>query len=272
MKELEDIEIQLLLEGIYLYYGFDFRNYAMASLRRRIWNMVRAERLTTISGLLERLLHEPECMERFLLGLTVNVTAMFRDPDFYLAFRAKAVPLLKTYPFIRIWHAGCSTGEEVYSMAILLYEEGLYSRCRIYATDMNELVLRQAKAGVFPLGLMQKYTQLYLNSGGTHSFSEYYTAAYDNAILRSFLREKIVFSVHNLVTDASFNEFNVIICRNVLIYFNQELQDQVHKLIYGSLTLFGILGLGRGESLFKTPCEQHYETLNEREKLYRRIA
>lgn len=272
MKELEDIEIQLLLEGIYRYYGFDFRNYAMASLKRRIWNMVRAEKLTSISGLLERVLHEPECMERFLLGLTVNVTAMFRDPGFYLAFRAKAIPLLRTYPFIRIWHAGCSTGEEVYSMAILLHEEGLYSRCRIYATDMNEMVLRQARAGVFPLGVMQKYTQLYLKAGGTHSFSEYYTAAYDSAILRSSLKEKIVFSVHNLVTDASFNEFNVIVCRNVLIYFNQHLQDQVHKLLYDSLTVFGILGLGRGETLFKTPCEPYYETLNEQEKLYRRVA
>ncbi|HEY9761083.1 MAG TPA: protein-glutamate O-methyltransferase CheR [Trichocoleus sp.] len=272
MKELEDIEIQLLLEGIYRYYGFDFRNYAMASLRRRIWNMVRAEKLTSISGLLERVLHDPDCMERFLLGLTVNVTAMFRDPDFYLTFRDKAVPLLKTYPFIRIWHAGCSTGEEVYSMAILLHEEGLYSRCRIYATDMNESVLRQARAGVFPLGVMQKYTQLYRKAGGLQSFSEYYTAAYDSAIIRSFLKERIVFSVHNLVTDASFNEFNVIVCRNVLIYFDQYLQDQVHKLLYDSLNIFGILGLGRGETLFKTPCEQYYETLNQQEKLYRRIA
>lgn len=271
-KDLEDLEIELLLEGIYRYYGFDFRNYAMASLRRRIWNAVRAEQLSSIAGLLERVLHDPDCMERFLLGLTVNVTAMFRDPAFYLAFRAKAVPLLKTYPFIRIWHAGCSTGEEVYSMAILLHEEGLYHRCRIYATDMNELVLRQAKAGVFPLGVMQKYTQLYLKAGGKRAFSEYYSAAYGNAILRSSLKEKIVFSVHNLVTDASFNEFNVIFCRNVLIYFNQQLQDQVHKLLYSSLRPFGILGLGRGEVLFKTPYEAHYETLDPLEKLYRRIT
>jgi chemotaxis protein methyltransferase CheR len=272
MQDLEDIEIQLLLEGIYRYYGFDFRNYAMASLKRRIWNVVRSEQLQSISGLQERLLHQPECMERFLLGLTVNVTAMFRDPEFYLAFRAKALPLLKTYPFIRIWHAGCSTGEEVYSMAILLHEEGLYSRCRIYATDMNEQVLRQAKAGVFPLEVMQKYTQLYLKAGGSRSFSEYYTVAYDSVIFRSFLKEKIVFSVHNLVTDASFNEFNVILCRNVLIYFNQQLQNQVHKLLYESLSSFGILGLGRGETLFNTPCESGYETLDGTEKLYRRVA
>ncbi|HEY9735309.1 MAG TPA: protein-glutamate O-methyltransferase CheR [Trichocoleus sp.] len=271
-KDLEDLEIELLLEGIYRHYGFDFRNYAMASLKRRIWNTVQAEKLTSISGLQERVLHDPACMERFLLGLTVNVTAMFRDPEFYLTFRSKAVPLLKTYPFIRIWHAGCSTGEEVYSMAILLQEEGLYQRCRIYATDMNELVLQQAKAGVFPLGVMQKYTQLYLKAGGKRAFSEYYTAAYDSAILRSFLKEKIVFSVHNLVTDASFNEFNVIICRNVLIYFNQPLQDQVHKLLYNSLSPFGILGLGRGEVLLSSPYEAYYEPLGNSEKLYRRIA
>ena len=154
-NELEDIEIQLLLEGVFRYYGFDFRNYAPASLKRRIWNIIRSEQLTSISGLQEKVLHDPACMERFLLGLSVNVTAMFRDPSFYLAFRSKVVPLLRTYPYIRIWHAGCSTGEEVYSMAILLLEEGLYHRCRIYATDMNETVLRKAKAGIFPVGLMQ---------------------------------------------------------------------------------------------------------------------
>ncbi len=271
-NELEDIEIQLLLEGVYRYYGFDFRNYAMASLKRRIWNAIRAEKLTSVSGLQEKVLHDPDCMERFLLGLSVNVTSMFRDSDFYIAFRNQAVPLLRTYPFIRIWHAGCSTGEEVYSMAILLHEEGLYHRCRIYATDMNEVVLRKAKAGIFPLNLMQEYTQLYLLSGGKQSFSQYYTAAYDSAILRSFLKENIVFSPHNLVTDASFNEFNVIMCRNVLIYFNQQLQEQVHKLLYESLRMFGILGLGKQETLFRTPHEHYYEALASQEKLYRRIA
>lgn len=271
-NELEDIEIQLLLEGVYRYYGFDFRNYAMASLKRRIWNTIRAEKLTSVSGLQDKVLHDPACMQRFLLGLSVNVTAMFRDPSFYLTFRNKAVPLLRTYPFIRIWHAGCSTGEEVYSMAILLFEEGLYHRCRIYATDMNEVVLRKAKAGIFSLDLMQEYTQLYLQAGGKKSFSEYYTAAYEGAIFRSFLKENIVFSPHNLVTDASFNEFNVILCRNVLIYFNQQLQKQVHKLLYESLSMFGLLGLGKQERLFGTPYEQHYEELETEEKLYRRVA
>ncbi|MDZ8052844.1 MAG: CheR family methyltransferase [Aulosira sp. ZfuVER01] len=270
--DLEDIEIQLLLEGIYRYYGLDFRNYALASLKRRIWNTVQSENLTTISGLQEKVLHDRECMERFLLNLSVHVTAMFRDSSFYLAFRNKVIPLLKTYPFIRIWHAGCSTGEEVYSMAILLQEEGLYHRSRLYATDMNEMVLRKARDGIFPLELMQQYTHNYLQSGGKTYFSEYYTAAYDGAIFRSSLRENIVFSPHNLVTDSSFNEFHVILCRNVLIYFDKSLQARVHNLLYESLIRFGILGLGRQESLRFTPYEKQYEVLDGREKLYRRVG
>ncbi len=271
-NELETLEIQLLLEGLFRYYGFDFRDYAIASLKRRIWNTIRAEQLTSVSALQDKVLHDPACLERFLLGLSVNVTAMFRDPSFYLAFRQKVVPLLRTYPFIRIWHAGCSTGEEVYSMAILMQEEGLYHRCRFYATDMNEMVLKQAKTGIYPLKLMQEYTQNYLYAGGKHSFSEYYTAAYDNAIFRSSLKENIIFSQHNLATDGSFNEFNVILCRNVLIYFNQSLQERVHQLLYESLSHFGVLGLGRQETIKFTPHEQYYEALEKREKLYRRIT
>lgn len=270
--ELEDIEIQLFLEALFRYYGFDFRDYALASLKRRIWNAVRAEQLTSVSGLQEKVLHDAACLERFLLGLSVNVTSMFRDPSFYLAFRQKVVPLLRTYPFIRIWHAGCSTGEEVYSMAILLEEEGLYHRCRIYATDMNELVLKQAKLGVYSMKAMQDYTQNYLQAGGKQSFSQYYTAAYEHAMFRSCLKENIIFSQHNLAIDGSFNEFNVILCRNVLIYFNQSLQERVHKLLYESMSRFGILGLGRQESLKFTPHEHQYEALDKREKLYRRIG
>jgi chemotaxis protein methyltransferase CheR len=270
--ELEEIEIQLLLEGIYRHYGFDFRNYAMASLKRRIWNTIRSEKLSSISGLQEKVLHHPDCMDRFLLGISVSVTSMFRDPGFYVAFRNKVVPLLRTYPFIRIWHAGCSTGEEVYSLAILLYEEGLYPRCRIYATDMNEAVLHTARSGIFPLHSMQDYTQAYLQIGGKRAFSEYYTAAYESAIFHTFLRENIVFSPHNLVTDASFNQFNVILCRNVLIYFNQYLQDRVHKLLYESLGTFGILGLGKQETLIRTPHELDYEAIDLQEKLYRKVA
>ena len=268
--DLEDIEIHLLLEGLFRYYGFDFRNYALTSLKRRIWNIIRSEQLTSISGLQEKIFHDPAYLQRFLLGLSVNVTAMFRDPSFYLAFRSQVVPLLRTYPFIRIWHAGCSTGEEVYSMAILLQEEGLYSRCQIYATDMNEMVLKKASTGVFPLRFMQDYTHNYIQAGGKRSFSEYYTAAYDCVIFRAYLKENVVFSQHNLVSEGSFNEFNVILCRNVLIYFNHTLQNQVHKLLYDSLCRLGILGLGHRESLRTGLYEQYYEQLVSGEKLYRR--
>jgi chemotaxis protein methyltransferase CheR len=270
--ELEDIEIQLLLEGIYQYYGFDFRNYALASLKRRICSAMRAEGLTRISAFLDRVLHDPACLERLLLMLSVNVTAMFRDPSFYLVFRNHVVPLLKTYPFIRIWHTGCSTGEEAYSMAILLHEEGLYNRCRIYATDMNEAVLRKAREGIFPLNRMRDYTNNYLKSGGKRSFSEYYTAAYDNAIFSGALRENMVFSQHNLAMDGSFNEFQVILCRNVLIYFNKTLQARVHGLLYESLSKFGVLGLGHQESIRFNPHERDYEELELGSRLYRRIA
>ncbi len=268
---LEDIEIKLLLEGVYQYYGYDFRNYALSSLKRRIKSFMHVEGISNISTLQERLLHNRTCLERFLLGVTVNVTSMFRDPSFYLAFRNQVVPLLRTYPFIRIWHAGCSTGEEVYSMAILLEEEKLYHRCRIYATDTNSKVLQNAKSGIFSLRMMQEYTQLYLKAGGKRSFSEYYTAAYDNAIFRASLRENVIFAQHNLATDSSFNEFHVILCRNVLIYFNQILQKQVHELFYNSLCNFGILGLGRQESLRFTPYEQYYYEIAKGEKLYRRL-
>lgn len=270
--DLEEVEIKLLLEGVYLHYGYDFREYAPASLRRRLRDFARSEKLATLSQLQDRLLHDPACFERFIVALTVNVTAMFRDPSFYLAFRAKVVPMLKTYPFIRIWHAGCSTGEEVYSMAILLREEGIYERCRIYATDLNESVLKRAKDGIFPLQFMQGYIANYLKSGGKRSLSEYYTANYDNAIFRSSLKENIVFSQHNLVTDGSFNEFNVILCRNVLIYFNQALQNRVHNLFFESLVPFGILGLGHKETISYSPHEQHYQALEVGEKLYRRIT
>ncbi len=268
---LEEIEIHLLLEAIYLYWGYDFRNYAPASLKRRIQNFVNQEKLPNISALQERILYDKTCIQRFLLSLTVNVTSMFRDPTFYVALRNEVIPLLKTYPFIRIWHAGCSTGEEVYSMAILLEEEGLYNRCCIYATDTNENVLQKAKNGIFPLRLMQEYTRLYVKAGGKRSFSEYYTAAYENAIFRNNLRKNIVFAQHNLATDSSFNEFNVILCRNVLIYFDRILQHRVHTLFYNSLCKFGIFGLGRQETIRFSPYEEYYQELVQGEKLYRRV-
>jgi chemotaxis protein methyltransferase CheR len=223
-----------------------------------------------VSALQERVLHEPQMMEKLLLDLSINVTAMFRDPGFYVAFREKVVPMLRTYPFIRLWHAGCSTGEEVYSMAILLKEEGLYDRARIYATDINEVVLQRAKAGIFPIDRMQEYTENYIRAGGKASFSEYYTAKYGGALFNPSLTKNVVFSQHNLVTDKSFSEFNVILCRNVLIYFDKELQTKVHELFYDSLAMFGLLCLGSKESMRFMRYEQNYEQLSA-EKIYRKV-
>ena len=269
---IEEVEIDLLLEAVYRIRGFDFRDYARASLRRRIQNRLRAERVDKMTHLLDRIVHDASCMDRLVTGLSVNVSTMFRDSGFFRALRAQVFPRLRTWPYIRIWHAGCSMGEEVYSVAIMLAEDGLMGRCRIYATDINETVLQKAREGIYPLELMQRCTQNYIQAGGMRSFSEYYTAAYDNAILTPALREQVVFAKHNLVTDAPFNEFNLILCRNVLIYFNRMLQDRVHRLLYDSLANFGVLGLGARETLSLTPLENRYEEVVAPHRLYRRVA
>ena len=269
--ELERLEIELLLEGVFRHYGFDFRAYAYASIRRRLWKRVDSEGLSSISELQALVLHDAPAMERLLLDLSISVTSMFRDPGFYRVFRETVVPLLRTYPFIRIWHAGCSTGEEVYSTAIVLEEAGLLERARIYATDINDAVLQQARDGIFPLTRMQEYTENYIRAGGTRSFSEYYTAKYDGALFSPSLIRNVVFSQHNLVTDRSFSEFNVIFCRNVLIYFDRSLQNKVHALFYESLAMFGILALGSKETLRFSQYEPCYEKLDAGEKLYRKV-
>jgi chemotaxis protein methyltransferase CheR len=271
VSDLEDIEISLLLEGLYRAYGFDFRDYSRASIKRRILEMMRTEKLGTVSAFQDRVLHDTVSLDRFLLGLSVHATSMFRDPSFYLTFRQKVVPLLRTYPTVQIWIAGCSTGEEVYSLAILLQEESLYNRCRIYATDISHAVLRRARDGIFPLSAMREYTNNYHQAGGAHEFSDYYTAQYDSVIFSSSLKNNIVFSEHNLATDGSFNEFQVILCRNVMIYFNKDLQARVHNLLYDSLSMFGVFGLGNKESLKFTPRAAFYEHLNEKDKLYRKV-
>jgi chemotaxis protein methyltransferase CheR len=270
--ELERIEIELLLEAIERHYGFDFRGYAFGSLRRRLWRSASEEGVQSISGLQEKILHDPQAMERLLTGLSVNVTTMFRDPTFYVAFREHVVPLLRTYPFIRFWNAGCSTGEETYSLAILLQEEGLYERARIYATDFNSDVLARARAGDLPLDRMQEYTQNYQHAGGKRDFSAYYSVERGVAKLDEGLSEHAVFAQHNLASDRSFNEFNVVLCRNVLIYFGRDLQRRVHQLFYDSLSRFGVLGLGQKETLRFTDLEDRYEELDPRERIYRRIA
>jgi chemotaxis protein methyltransferase CheR len=271
-EDLEELEVELLLEAVFRRYGFDFRGYAPASLKRRLWRRVRAEGLPGIAALQERLLRDELCMERLLLDLSINVTAMFRDPTFYVAFREKVVPLLRTYPFLRVWVAGCSTGEEVYSLAILLREEGLAERARIYATDINEAVLDRARAGVFPLDRMKEYTDNYQRAGGTRAFSEYYLAAYDGARFDPTLTDNVVFARHNLVQDGSFNEFHVILCRNVMIYFDRALQARVLELLGGSLATFGILALGHKESIRFTEQEGRFEELDPAEKIYRKRA
>jgi chemotaxis protein methyltransferase CheR len=270
--DLEQLEIELLLEAVHRRYGFDFRQYAQASLKRRLYRRLDVEGLGTLSQLQDKLLHEPACMERLLLDLSINVTSMFRDPSFYVAFREKVVPTLHTYPFTRIWCAGCSTGEEVYSLAILLQEEGLYDHCRIYATDINENVLATAREGVFPLDKMQQYTQNYVRAGGKREFSEYYLAAYDGARFSRSLVENVVFAQHNLAMDRGFNEFTVILCRNVMIYFDRELQDRVHTLFHDSLENFGILALGHKESINFTVAASRYEALDADERIYRKVS
>jgi chemotaxis protein methyltransferase CheR len=270
-NEKEDVEMQLLLEGIFRCYGFDFREYSPGSLKRRIWYSAREQGVATISGLQEKVLHDSSSLQRLLLALSINVTAMFRDPRFYLAFRNKVAPRLRELPSVRMWLAGCSTGEEAYSMAILLTEEGLYEKSRIYATDMNEVVLSKAQEGIFPLASMREHTTNYLKAGGKGSFAEFYTARYDHAILHADLRRNILFARHNLATDASFNEFHVILCRNVMIYFNRPLQAHVHRLLHESLPVSGVLGLGMKESLMFSPHEADYEELDGAARLYRKV-
>ena len=269
--DLEKIELDCLLEAVFKRYGFDFREYAPASLRRRVNRRLELERLPTISALQERLLRDPDVMERLLLDLSINVTAMFRDPSFYGALREQVVPLLKTYPFTRIWVAGCSTGEEVYSLAILLAEEGLYERTRIYATDINEGVLERARLGVFPLARMQDYTRNYIAAGGKRAFADYYTSAYDGAAFDRSLLRNVVFAQHNLASDQSFNEFHMIVCRNVMIYFERSLQERVFELFDASLMRLGILALGHKESLRMSDSAAKYEELDAGERIYRKV-
>jgi len=263
--------LMALLKSVFDQTGLDFRHYAMSSLKRRIQRQVVFEGLRTVDELHGKVIADGAVLNRLVSGITVHVTSLFRDPGFFRAFREQA-GLLRTYPYLRFWIAGCSSGEEVYSLAILLQEEGLYARSRIYATDLSPAVLERAKAGVYPLSAMQDYTRNYQKSGGTRSFAEYYLADNENALLRPYLRDNVVFAAHNLAADASFNEFHAIFCRNVMIYFDQELQNRVHRLIHGSLLNWGYLGLGRSESVRFSPLENAYEPISVKDRLYRKIA
>lgn len=269
VADVERIELEMLLEAIFRANGSDFRSYAPSSLRRRVEKRREAERLETISALQDLVLHDASAMGRLLGDLSISVTTMFRDPSFFIALRTRVVPLLRTYPFIRIWHAGCATGEEVYSLAILLEEEGLLGRARIYATDMNEDAVAAAKEGVFPLVRLQEYAANYDRAGGKQRFSDYYAATPRGARLAERLRENVLFAQHNLATDAGFSEFNLILCRNVLIYFAAPLKDRVLGLFTQNLSPFGLLALGRSESLRFTSAENDYDEVDAIERIYR---
>jgi chemotaxis protein methyltransferase CheR len=268
----ETIEIELLVEAIYKKYGYDFRNYSRASLHRRIKNKFRNSGLENLSAMQHRLLYERPFFESVLLDLTINVTEMFRDPTFYCALREKVLPVLKTYPFFKIWHAGCSTGEEVYSMAILLKEANLLQNAMIYATDIDEKVLKTAREGIYRLEKIKEYTQNYQKACGDASFSDYYTAKYEAAIIDKSLKKNIVFSQHNLVTDGVFGEMNLIICRNVIIYFDKELQNRVLKLFHDSLVRRGILCLGSKETVQFTTLNTAFQEYDGKEKIFKRVG
>lgn len=268
--ENEDIEIRLLLEAIYLKYGYDFRDYSNAHMKRRVCHRMYLEGVNSVTELQHKVLYDRKFLELLLADFSINVTEMFRDPYFYKAFRENVVPVLKTYPFLRIWHAGCSTGEEVYSMAILLKEEGLYDRTQIYATDFNKIALQKAKDGIYPLEDIKEYTYNYQKSGGMTSFSDYYIAKYDSVIFDQSLKSKITFADHNLVTDGVFGEMHVIVCRNVLIYFNRDLQNKVLSLFYDSLCSGGFLCLGSKESIKFSIASNSFTAFIENEKIYRK--
>ena len=264
----EDIEIRLLLEAIYLKYHYDFRDYAFASIKRRLKQACVQLGFTTISAMQEALLHDGHTLIRLLGYLTVQVSEMFRDPTYFRAIREKVVPHLGTYPSIKVWIAGCSSGEELHSFAILFREEGLEERTQFYATDINPDALTLAAKGIYALDRIRDFTENHRASGGKSSLSEYYSASYGHASFDKTLRDRVVFSDHSLVTDAVFAEMHLISCRNVLIYFNRALQDRVVGLIKDSLIRRGFLGIGSKESLrFSSHANAFTEFVRE-EKIY----
>ncbi len=267
---IENIELELLLQAIFLQYGYDFRNYSRAHVKRRVKHRVKQEGLQSISQLQNEILHHPEVFERLVRDLSINVTEMFRNPDFYKSVREKVLPVLKTYPFLKIWHAGCATGEEVFSFAIMLKEEGLLERTQIYATDFNPYVIEKARKGIFPIRYIKEYTANYQKAGGKESFSDYYHANDEWVIFDKSLSKNMVFAEHNLVTDGTFAEMNMIVCRNVLIYFNRELQNKVLGLLHESLVNGGFLALGTKESLMFSSNETKYKVIDAKQKIFKK--
>jgi chemotaxis protein methyltransferase CheR len=270
--EIEKIEIELFLEGLYRRYGYDFRQYARASVGRRVRNLLSKTGSHHICDLLAPMLHDEEFAQQAIYEFSITVTEMFRDPNFYSALREKVVPYLKTYPFIRVWVAGCSTGEEVYSLAILLLEEDLYKRSTIFATDFNELALKKAQNAIYPLKDMQQYTTNYQHSGGKASFADYYHAEYGSAIIDQALKTNITFANHNLVTDGVFSEMHLILCRNVLIYFDRNLQNRALGILAESLGYAGFLCLGTKETIEFSGVRDQFRSVNAGQGIFQKQA
>ena len=266
--ENQDIEIRLLIEAIYQKYGYDFRNYSHAHLKRRILNRFEQSGLKSISEMNNKVLYERDFVDQLLMDLSITVTEMFRDPTFYKAVRQSVLPVLRSNPFVKIWHAGCASGEEVYSMAIMLREEGLLHKTQIYATDFNPLIIEHARKATYPVSRIKEFTVSYQKAGGKRSFSDYYTANDESAKLNDNLKKNIVFANHNLVTDSVFAELNMVVCRNVLIYFNKELQDKVIGLFKDSMSGGGFLCLGSKENLQFSIHNDSFEPVVEQERVY----
>ena len=266
---IENEVLEKLLIDIFNNYGYDFTQYSRASLQRRINNFYSKSRITNYEDFLEKL-NDHRYFINFIEDITVNLTEMFRDFSFYKSLKEKVIPILATYPFIRIWHAGCSTGEEVYSFAILLNEAGILNKSILYATDINESIIESAKSGIFPIKMMQRYSENYISAGGQADFSTYYRANNTSAKFDESFTKRMVFSTHNLVSDSSFNEFQLIVCRNVLIYFNQDLQNKVLQLFDKSLDNLGFLALGNKESLRFSTIGNMYNQLDAKERIWRK--
>jgi chemotaxis protein methyltransferase CheR len=270
--DTDKIGMETLLEGIRKRYGYDFTHYSRASLKRRVDRAREQARVPTYTALLDRLFHDERCFDEFLRSLSITVTAMFRDPPFYRAVREKIVPMLKTFPFVKIWHAGCATGEEVYSMAILLHEEGFLDRARIYATDFNKHSLGGAQEGVYPIKNMDVYAANYRAAGGKGNFADYTSTSYDLLKFKDYLKRHVTFSYHNLVTDGVFGEMNLICCRNVLIYFDKILQDHVLSQFTESLHHGGFLCLGNKEALNFSAVKSYFEPIDAKQRIYRKCG
>ncbi|HTM94126.1 MAG TPA: protein-glutamate O-methyltransferase CheR [Flavisolibacter sp.] len=268
---VRDEDVQVLLNDMLDVYGYDFNDYSKASLKRRIDRLFTLDKFPSFAEFRYRVKNDEAYLKRFVEEITVNVTEMFRDPSFYQTLQKEVLPKLATYPLIRIWHAGCSTGEEVYSMAILLHEAGLLQKSLLYATDLNPDVLEKAKEGIFPLSQMKQYSENYLAAGGKRAFSEYYTSRYDHAKFDKQLSRKMIFATHNLVSDRSFNEFQLILCRNVMIYFDKDLQDRVLQLFDQSLEPLGFLALGSKETIRFSTLASSYKQIG-KEKIWRKGA